>query len=183
VHKLSPAEHPGLMQPGSSVLGNGYSRAQSLRGPLSSAQVLRTRRQAPIFVVPPPVSAVALPTLAGVQGPCTMPLPIVAGPMKRQWHICRQVQAMEDGARRWDHAYHLLLQWRKRPEAPLRTAPPPRRHPPVEDRYENGHLCPRLAPTSEPRAADCTPGNAPAGGLGGPRRRAAARTDLSRCGL
>jgi hypothetical protein len=31
--------------------------------------------------------------------------------MKREWHIRRQFQAVEDGERRWDQAYQLLLHW------------------------------------------------------------------------
>jgi hypothetical protein len=31
--------------------------------------------------------------------------------MKRQWQIRRQFQPTADAARRWDQAYHMLLQW------------------------------------------------------------------------
>ena len=65
--------------------------------------------------------------------------------MKRQWHIHRQFHAREDGARRWDHAYQLLLHWSNLDESSLRSVPPPLlSQPPVEDTYENGSLCPRL---------------------------------------
>jgi hypothetical protein len=74
-----------------------------------------------------------------------MILNIVEVPMKRQWHIPRQVHATEDGARRWDQAYQLLLQWSRLNASTLRLVPPPlRRQPPLEHTHENGSLYPRL---------------------------------------
>jgi hypothetical protein len=71
--------------------------------------------------------------------------------MKRQWHIRRQFQAAEDGARRWDQAYQLLLHWSLLHESPPTSAPRLTQRP-VEGSDENRCLCPRLdtAPTSGP---------------------------------
>jgi len=43
--------------------------------------------------------------------------------MKRQWHVRRQFQAAEDGARRWGQAYQLLLHWSLLNESPSASAP------------------------------------------------------------
>ena|GEM_PF-1123331 len=75
--------------------------------------------------------------------------------MKRQWHIHRQFRAREDGARRWDQAYQLLLHWSNLNEASRRLVPPPLlSQPPVEAPYENGSLCPRLNAAPKPGADD-----------------------------
>jgi hypothetical protein len=84
-----------------------------------------------------------------------MILHIVEVPMKRQWHIHRQWHATEDGARRWDQAYQLLLHWSRRNDTTLRPDPPPLLgQSPSEDPYENGSLCPRLDTAPEPGADD-----------------------------
>ena len=67
--------------------------------------------------------------------------------MKRQWQIRRQFQPTADGARRWDQAYQYVLQWTAPHEQPVGSTPLHR--PQTEDRYENGHLRPRVD-----RAAD-----------------------------
>ena len=84
-----------------------------------------------------------------------MILTIVEVPMKRQWYIQQQFHATEDGARRWDQAYQLLLSWSSLNEARLHHRPPPLRGQPLlEETYENGYLCPRLNPAPEPGADD-----------------------------
>jgi hypothetical protein len=72
--------------------------------------------------------------------------------MKRQWHIRRQFDATEDGARRWDQADQLSLQWSKGHESALRSAPPPLLvRSPLEDADEHGYLCARVDPAPKPR--------------------------------
>jgi hypothetical protein len=38
--------------------------------------------------------------------------------MRHQWRLCRTFQEHQDGQRRWDRAYQLLLQWAQAPDAP-----------------------------------------------------------------
>jgi hypothetical protein len=65
--------------------------------------------------------------------------------MQGQWHIHRQLHATGDGARRWDQAYQLLLQWSSLNESTRCPVPPSLlSQPPLEDTHENGSLCPRL---------------------------------------
>src|SRR5258708_15405797 len=40
---------------------------------------------------------------------------ITGGAMKRQRQVHRQLQAQEDGRRRWDRAYQLVVQWSEPP--------------------------------------------------------------------
>jgi len=75
--------------------------------------------------------------------------------MKRQWHIRRQFQASKDGARRWDHAYQLLLQWSSAHQATQCPAlRPPLDPSPVEALDENRPLSPRLDPAPKPGVDD-----------------------------
>ena len=70
--------------------------------------------------------------------------------MKRQWHIRRQFQATEEGARRRDQAYQLLLQWRTLNESPPALVSPLSAQRPLEGADENRRLCPRLDTASKP---------------------------------
>ncbi len=68
--------------------------------------------------------------------------------MKRQWHVGRQFYTAEDGARRWDQAYQLLLQWSECNASALCSASPPLLVcSPLENAYENGCLCARVDAT------------------------------------
>jgi hypothetical protein len=83
-----------------------------------------------------------------------MTLYIVEVTMKRQWHIQRQFQATEDGERRWDQAYQLLLHWSTLNESPPALAPPLSTQRPKEGSDENRRLCPRLDAAPEPGPND-----------------------------
>jgi hypothetical protein len=83
-----------------------------------------------------------------------MTLNIVEVAMKRQWHIQRQFQAAEDGERRWDQAYQLLLHWSTLNESPPASAPLLSTQRPKEGADENRRLCPRLDAAPEPGPDD-----------------------------
>jgi hypothetical protein len=70
--------------------------------------------------------------------------------MKRQWLIRHQFHPTEDGVRRWDQAYQLLLHWRTLNESPPASAPPLSPQRPKEGADENRRLCPRLDAAPEP---------------------------------
>jgi hypothetical protein len=74
---------------------------------------------------------------------------IVEVAMKRQWHIRRQFQAAEDGERRWDQAYQLLLHWSLLHESPLASALQLTQRP-GEGSDENRCLCPCLDTAPKP---------------------------------
>ncbi len=74
--------------------------------------------------------------------------------MKRQWHIQRQFHATEDGVRRWDQVYQLLLHWSMPHESPPASAPPLSTQRPKEEAYENRRLCSRLDAAPEPGPDD-----------------------------
>jgi hypothetical protein len=73
--------------------------------------------------------------------------------MKRQWHIRRQFQAAEEGERRWDQAYQLLLHWSLLHESPPASAPLSTQRL-QEGADENRCLCPRLDAAPEPGPDD-----------------------------
>jgi hypothetical protein len=73
--------------------------------------------------------------------------------MKRQWHIRRQFKAAEDGERRWDQAYQLLLHWSLLHDPPPTSAPRLSQRP-GEGSDENRCLCPCLDAAPEPSPDD-----------------------------
>jgi hypothetical protein len=83
-----------------------------------------------------------------LQATFTMTPNIVEVSMKRQWHIRRQFQATEDGARR-GQAYQLLLQWRMLNESPPALVSPLSAQRSLGGADENRRLCPRLDAASK----------------------------------
>jgi hypothetical protein len=83
-----------------------------------------------------------------------MTLTIVEVTMKRQWHIQRQFHTTEEGVRRWDQAYQLLLHWSTLHESPPASAPPLSTQRPEEKAHENRRLCPRLDAAPESGSDD-----------------------------
>ncbi len=69
--------------------------------------------------------------------------------MKRQWHLRRQFHAAEDGVRRWDQAYQLLLHWSMLNASPLASTPLSTQRP-LEGSDENRCLCTRLDAAPKP---------------------------------
>jgi hypothetical protein len=80
--------------------------------------------------------------------------------MRHQWRLRRTFQEHQDGQRRWDRAYQLLLEWGQAPDAP-RLDPSQRpsiaHHQlittPVEVPYACSDLCSGLDPAPNPDAA------------------------------
>jgi hypothetical protein len=75
--------------------------------------------------------------------------------MRHQWRLCWTFQEHQDGQRRWDRAYQLLLEWAPAPAAPpLEPSQRPSiaRHPsittPLEVPYARSALCPGLDPAA-----------------------------------
>ena len=75
--------------------------------------------------------------------------------MRHQWCLCRTFQEHQDGQRRWDRAYQLLLEWAQAPAAPpLEPSQRPSiaRHQPItkplEVPYASSDLCPGLDPAA-----------------------------------
>ena len=71
--------------------------------------------------------------------------------MTRQWRIHRQFRTATDGARRWDQAYQLLLEWGQ--PVPGKSVRPlvTRASPAPEEEHEHGDLCTGVDRAAGPR--------------------------------
>lgn len=76
--------------------------------------------------------------------------------MKRNWTLKRQLVEQQNGQRRWDSAYQLLMQWTVAPsqgQAPFQAEVVSQLNS-SESPNEHSHLCSRLDPTAKPEPID-----------------------------